>query len=144
MNLKQAILTTRSTFAFLPIRLGVGVIMIAHGSQKLFGAFGGYGLKATGNFFSEQLGLHPGILMAGLAGGTEFIGGILLLIGFATRVAGLALAGTMAVAIYTAHASSFFLPTGMEYALSLLLASLTLAIGGAGSLSVDRFITTRK
>ncbi|MBC2601509.1 DoxX family protein [Puniceicoccus vermicola] len=144
MNIKSTILSTRNTLAFIPLRLGVGAVMFAHGSQKLFGMFGGYGLRGTGNFFAEQLGLQPGILMAALAGGTEFIGGILLIIGFATRIAGLALVGTMAVAIATAHAGAFFLPEGMEYALTLLLASLTLAIGGAGSLSVDRILTAKK
>tara|TARA_R100000027_G_scaffold67755_1_gene68581 strand:- start:7810 stop:8253 length:444 start_codon:yes stop_codon:yes gene_type:complete len=138
MKLKHCILSTRNTLAFIPIRLGVGVIMIGHGSQKLFGAFGGHGLKGTGQFFAEQLGLQPGILMAGLAGGTEFLGGILLILGLATRLAGLALAGTMAVAIATAHAGAFFLPAGMEYTLALLVACLTLVIGGAGSLSFDR------
>ena len=77
--------------------------------------------------------------MAAMAGGTEFLGGLLLLIGLLTRVSGIALVGTMAVAIITAHSSAFFASNGgMEYPLTLLLASLTLAIGGAGALSVDR------
>lgn len=139
MKLKSIILGTSSTLAFLPIRLGVGVVMAAHGAQKLFGWFGGAGLKATGEAFANHLHLEPGILMAALAGGTEFFGGILLIIGLLTRVAGLGLAFTMAVAIYTAHPSAFFASNnGMEYPLTLLLASLTLAIGGAGSLSIDK------
>jgi len=74
-----------------------------------------------------------------MAGGTEFIGGILLIIGLLTRVAGLSLVGTMAIAIITAHSSAFFASNnGMEYPLTLLLASLALAIGGGGALSVDR------
>jgi len=139
MKIKKILLKTSNSFALLPVRLGVGVIMAAHGSQKLFGWFGGYGLKGTGQFFAENLGLKPGMLMAALAGGTEFIGGILLIIGLLTRISGLALAGTMAVAIATAHSSAFFADQGgMEYPLMLLLASLTMAIGGGGAFSLDR------
>ncbi|MGJ8653644.1 MAG: DoxX family protein [Opitutaceae bacterium] len=139
MKFKETLLNTSNTLAFLPIRLGVGVVMAAHGSQKLFGWFGGHGLEGTGQFFAENLGLKPGVLMAAMAGGTEFIGGLLLIAGLATRVAGISLVGTMAVAIMTAHASAFFASNnGMEYPLTLLLASLTLAIGGGGAFSVDR------
>ncbi|HAV13141.1 MAG TPA: DoxD-like family protein [Opitutae bacterium] len=139
MKIKEIILNTSNTVAFLPIRVGVGVVMTAHGAQKLFGWFGGYGLQGTGQFFAENLGLKPGVLMAAMAGGTEFIGGLLLIIGLLTRVSGVALAGTMAVAIVTAHSSAFFASNGgMEYPLTLLLASVTLAIGGGGAFSVDR------
>jgi putative oxidoreductase len=139
MNIKKILLTTSNTLAFLPIRFGVGVIMAAHGAQKLFGGFGGYGLQGTGQFFAESLGLKPGVLMAAMAGGTELIGGLLLIVGLLTRVAGASLAGTMVVAIVTAHSSAFFASNGgMEYPLMLLLASLTLAIGGGGKFSVDQ------
>lgn len=139
MNIKRILLTTSNTFAYLPIRLGVGVVMAAHGAQKLFGWFGGGGLEGTGQYFAENLGLTPGLLMAAMAGGTEFFGGILLILGLLTRVAGISLVGTMAVAILTAHPDAFFASNnGMEYPLTLLLASLTLTIGGGGALSVDR------
>jgi len=138
MNIKEILLNTSNTFAFLPIRIGVGLVMMGHGAQKLFGWFEGPGLEKAGTIFAENLGLQPGLLMAALAGGTEFFGGLLLIIGLLTRVAGLSLAVTMLVAIIVAHPSAFFLPEGMEFALTLLLASLTLAIGGAGTLSVDR------
>ena len=139
MKIKEILLTTTNTTAFIPVRLGVGVVMAAHGAQKLFGWFGGYGLQGTGQFFAETLGLKPGVLMAAMAGGTELIGGLLLIIGLFTRLAGLSLAGTMAVAIMTAHSSAFFASNnGMEYPLTLLLASLTLAIGGGGAFSIDQ------
>jgi len=145
MNIKALLLKTTNSYAFLPIRLGVGVVMAAHGAQKLFGWFGGYGLQGTGQFFAENLGLQPGVLMAALAGGTEFVGGLLLVAGLLTRVAGLGLAGTMAVAILTAHSGAFFASNGgMEYPLTLLLASLSLAIGGGGALSVDRKLNTHQ
>ncbi len=139
MKIKDNLLKTSDSIAFLPIRLGLGVVMVAHGSQKLFGWFGGHGLQGTGQFFAENLGLEPGVLMAALAGGTEFFGGLMLMVGLLTRVAGLSLAGTMAVAIITAHPSAFFAANGgMEYPLTLLLVSLTLAIGGGGRFSIDR------
>lgn len=140
MKIKTILTNTSNSYATLPLRLGVGVVMTAHGAQKLFGWFGGYGLQGTGQFFAENLGLKPGVLMAAMAGGTEFFGGILLILGLMTRLSGLALAGTMAVAILTAHSSAFFAPAGMEYPLTLLLASLSLVISGGGALSIDRKI----
>lgn len=139
MSIKHTILSTSNSAAFLPIRLAVGAVMIGHGAQKLFGWWGGHGLQGTANFFAENLGLEPGLLMAALAGGTEFFGGILLILGLLTRPAALLIAGTMAVAILKVHSDAFFLSSnGMEFALTLLLASVALVIGGAGALSVDR------
>lgn len=144
MKIKTLLLKSSNSYAFIPLRLGVGVVMFAHGAQKLFGWFGGYGLEGTGKFFAEKLGLEPGVLMAALAGGTEFFGGLLLLLGLLTRVSGAALAGTMAVAILTAHPDAFFASNGgMEYPLTLLLASLTLAIGGGGAFSLDRKLAAK-
>ena len=65
----------------LLIRLVFGVLMAAHGSQKLFGWFAGYGLTGTGTFF-EQLGFRPGRLFAAAAGWTEVLGGVLVAVGF--------------------------------------------------------------
>ena len=69
MKIKGKILNTSNTLAFIPLRIGVGLVMAAHGAQKLFGWFGGYGLEGTGQFFAETLGLKPGVLMAAMAGG---------------------------------------------------------------------------
>jgi len=138
MKIKQILLGTSNTIALVPLRLGVGVVMAAHGSQKLFGWFGGYGLKGTGQFFAEKLGLEPGLLMAALAGSSEFFGGLLLILGLYTRVGALAVAGTMAVAIAKVHWGVFFAPSGMEYPLTVLLASFALLIGGGGAFSIDR------
>lgn len=138
MKLLKTIAQTSSTFALLPIRIALALVMIGHGAQKLFGLFGGNGLRKTAHFFESGLGLEPGIVFALLAGGCELIGGFLVLIGFMTRPAALSLAFTMGVAILKVHSSSFFLPEGMEYALTLLLASLALLVGGAGRFSFDR------
>lgn len=137
MSLRTRLVRTNaSLWSPLVLRIVIGLVMAGHGSQKLFGWFGGYGFEATANAFSG-MGLKPGMLMASLAGGGEFLGGILLILGLFTRFAALNTAFIMAVAIFTAHAKAFFLPSGMEYALTLLAASLVLLETGGGALSVD-------
>ena len=118
--------------------------MAGHGAQKLFGWFGGYGLAGTGQFFAESLGLKPGVLMAALAGGGEFFGGLLVLIGLMTRPGAALIGITMVVAIVKVHNSAFFLPAGMEYVLALLAMSVALVITGGGKLSVDAALSKGK
>ncbi|MCC6416060.1 MAG: DoxX family protein [Opitutaceae bacterium] len=139
MNPKiQSFLKTNArNWALLAPRLTVGIVMAAHGAQKLFGWFGGYGLEGTAGFFANQLGLTPGVFWAALAGGGEFFGGLLLIIGLATRFAALTVGITMAVAITTVHHGAFFAPAGMEYPLTLLAASSAFLIAGGGALSLD-------
>jgi len=135
------LLSTRSrNRATLPIRLAAGLVFMGHGAQKLFGWFGGHGLRATAESFANNLHMKPGILWASLAGGGEFFGGLALFLGVATRFFGLVTATTMTVAILAVHSGAFFLPAGMEYALVLLLVSLSLIISGGGALSVDSFV----
>ena len=139
MKIKDILLKTSQSVAFSPLRIGVGIVMSAHGAQKLFGWFGGYGLQATGQFFADTLGLKPGLLLAAFAGSAEFFGGLLLITGLFTRLAGVAIAGTMGIAILTVHNSAFFANNnGMEYPLILILASSALVIGGGGSFSLDQ------
>ncbi|WP_319782037.1 DoxX family protein [Oceanisphaera sp. IT1-181] len=128
----------------LPLRLGAGVIFTAHGGQKLFGWFGGYGLEGTAGWMTS-IGLEPGVLMAAMAGGAEFFGGLLLIAGLMTRPAALMLAITMLVAIATVHLSNglFMSNNGYEFGLALLVISIGLVFRGAGSLSVDRLLHTR-
>lgn len=125
----------------LPMRLTAGAIFVAHGAQKLFGSFGGYGLEGTAGWM-ESIGLSPGLLMALGAGGAEFFGGLLLIVGLLVRPAAAILAFTMLVAIFAVHFEhGFFLSNnGYEFALVLLGASLSLALRGAGSLSVDSLL----
>lgn len=129
--------TNSRDFAPLALRLALGIIFIAHGAQKLFGWFGGYGLKATAGFFQENLGLAPGMFWATLAAGGEFFGGVLLLLGLATRFGALNIAVTMVFAWVLAHPTGFFLPAGPEYVIALLAGSITLLFTGGGALSVD-------
>src|SRR6188472_1848445 len=95
-RLLDRVLGTEAGFGTLALRIPVGIIFAAHGAQKLFGAFGGYGLEGTGQFMAS-LGLTPGYLMALLAGGAEFFGGVALVAGFLVRPAAAALAFTMLV-----------------------------------------------
>lgn len=134
----NTLISTKLGLDTLPIRLGAGVIFTAHGAQKLFGWFGGYGLEGTAGWL-ESIGLGPGTLMAALAGGAEFFGGLLLIAGLLVRPTAVVLAVTMLVAIFTVHLQNglFMSNGGYEFALALLVISAGLAIRGAGSLSLD-------
>ncbi|KMQ73187.1 DoxX family protein [Marinobacter subterrani] len=137
----QALFQSNGGFAALVLRVPVGLILAAHGAQKLFGWFGGYGLEGTGQWLTS-IGLEPGYLMALLAGGAEFFGGLALVLGLLTRPAALVAAFTMLVAIFSVHISNglFMSNNGYEYALTLLAATLALAVQGAGRFSVDGVI----
>ncbi|GAA6183016.1 DoxX family protein [Aliiglaciecola sp. NS0011-25] len=131
-------------FSPLALRIPVGIIFIAHGSQKLFGLFGGYGLEGTAQFMSS-LGLEPGYLMALLAGAGEFFGGLFILMGLLTRPAAIVTAITMLVAIFTVHIDNglFMSNGGYEFGLALLAASVSLAISGSGKLGLDVLIANK-
>jgi putative oxidoreductase len=122
----------------LVLRVVLGVIFAAHGAQKLFGSFGGPGLKGTAGFHG-QLGIKPPFLMAVVAGLAEFVGGILIAVGFLTPLAAVALILTMAVAVFTVHLKNgfFSMNGGYEFNLALAGMALTLLITGAGALSLD-------
>lgn len=128
----------------LAARLAAGLIFAAHGAQKLFGWFGGYGLEGTAGWMTS-IGLEPGMLMAVLAGSAEFFGGLLLIIGLLVRPAALVLAVTMVVAIVTVHLENglFMANNGYEFGLALLAISAGLVIRGAGSLSADRVLQAK-
>lgn len=144
MNIRliQRALATESGWGPLVLRVPVGFIFVAHGAQKLFGWFGGYGLEGTGGFMAS-LGLNPGTLMAALAGGAEFVGGLALILGLLVRPAAAALAFTMVVAIFSVHFQNglFLSNNGYEFGLALFAASLSLAFTGAGRASLDALFT---
>jgi putative oxidoreductase len=121
----------------LALRLGFGAVMMAHGAQKQFGAFGGHGIEGTGAFF-EQIGFKPGELNARIAAASELGGGALLALGLATPAAGAAAAGTMLVAGSAQKEHGFFAQEGgFEYQLILALVGGALALTGSGRLSLD-------
>ena len=144
-TLVQRILATDNGAAALALRLPVGVIFAAHGAQKLFGWFGGYGLEGTGQFFGS-IGLTPGYLLALLAGLVEFFGGLALVLGVLVRPAAAGLAAAMLIAVFAVHWSKGFFASsgGYEYALALLAASVALLLSGAGRFSVDRSLVETK
>jgi putative oxidoreductase len=122
----------------LILRVVVGALFFAHGTQKLFGWFGGYGIRGTGGFL-ESLGYPQGHLMAGVTGVTEAGAGVLLAAGFATPLAGAMILGVMLNAIWSAKRSQGVFG---GYELDLLYATVgaTVAFTGAGAYSVDRWI----
>lgn len=141
MTAINKILATNNSFSALALRLPLGIIFAAHGAQKLFGWFGGYGLQGTGQWM-ESIGLGPGVLMAALSGLAEFFGGLALILGLLTRPAALVLAVTMLVAIFTVHFSNglFMSNNGYEFGLALLAGAVSLLISGGGRASVDRLL----
>ncbi|WP_138437645.1 DoxX family protein [Marinobacter shengliensis] len=138
------LLDTNAGWGALALRIPVGMIFAAHGAQKLFGWFGGYGLEGTGQWM-DSIGLSPGYLMALLAGGTEFFGGLALIIGLLVRPASAALAFAMVIAIFSVHIQNglFMSNNGYEFGLALLAASVSLMFSGAGRASVDRLVAAR-
>lgn len=132
--------------AGLILRLTLGVVFVAHGSQKLFGAFGGFGIQGTGGFFSS-LGANPGEFWALIVGLVEFGGGIALALGLLTRIAALLIAIDMAVAaaIYN-FGNGFFVETptgGWEINLVLFAMCLALVLAGGGRLALDALVRRR-
>ena len=135
--LKRLIMTGPSR-SMMPVRVVLGIIFFAHGSQKLLGWFGGEGLIGSAQIFEAPYGLRPGILWVFLVSLTQFFGALLVLSGLLTRLGALGLAVVMATAICKVHLGSFFNPEGMEFPLALLGASFTLVIYGGGRWSIDR------
>jgi putative oxidoreductase len=134
----QRLLAPGSSWGPLAIRIPVGIIFAAHGAQKLFGWFGGYGLEGTGQWMGS-IGLAPGYLMALLAGSAEFFGGLALVLGLLVRPAAAALAFAMLVAIFSVHIDKglFVANNGYEFGLALLAVAVSLVVTGAGRASLD-------
>jgi putative oxidoreductase len=124
--------------ALLGLRLVVGLAFAAHGAQKLFGAFGGDGIRGTADSF-ERIGLRPGRLQAWAAGSTEFFGGLLIALGLVTPVAAAGLIAVMTAATLTVSLPNGFFVTsnGYEYNLVLVATLFALAGIGAGDWSLD-------
>ncbi|MFD9010172.1 DoxX family protein [Streptomyces sp. NPDC059552] len=123
----------------LLLRAVLGLTMAAHGTQKLFGWFGGGGISGTGQFFTAR-GYPAGDAMAVLAGLTETLGGLGLVLGLLTPLAGAAIVGTLINAIAVHGAGAFFAPKGIEYELLLTAGAAALALTGPGRYAVDRFL----
>lgn len=124
----------------LIIRLVLGLTLAAHGTQKVFGWFGGYGPKGTGGFF-ESIGIKPGVLMAVLAGLAELAGGLLFAAGLWTPLGAALIILIMLVAIVKVHGKSYWSTSnGYEYQLLIIVAALGVALIGAGDYSLDALL----
>jgi putative oxidoreductase len=130
-------LTTFSA-GILVARLFLGLLMAAHGSQKLFGWFGGYGLDGTGGFFAS-LGFRPGRLFAMLAGATELGSGILIALGLLGPVGPALMLSVMIVAAVSVHWQNgvFASANGIELPLLYAVGAVALALTGPGRFSLD-------
>jgi len=124
--------------ALLVLRLIVGLGFSAHGSQKLFGWFGGYGISGTGAFF-ESIGFRPGKRFALAAGSGEFLGGLLLALGFLGPIGPALMVSVMLVAILTVHRGHGFFAekNGGEMAILYITSAFVVAVVGPGQYSVD-------
>ncbi len=133
----RRITSTYKTWATVPIRLALGMIFIAHGAQKVFGAFGGSGL---GKFIATAapLGLWPSWFWMGSAAFAELIGGVLVLLGLFTRIGAAAISAVMIVVIAGIHWGNFFVQDrGIEFPFAMLCMAIMLLYTGGGKLSVD-------
>lgn len=122
----------------LLLRLVIGSTMAAHGAQKLFGWFGGFGISGTGGWL-ESMGFRPAKLHAAVTGLSEFGGGLLLAFGLLTPLGAAAIAGVMFVAIATVHLPNGFFNSsgGFEFNLVLAVGAIALAFTGPGAISLD-------
>lgn len=131
----------------LILRIALGLIFLAHGSQKMLGWFGGYGWAGTMGFFTQTM--HIPAFLAAVAILTEFFGGLAIILGVLTRPAALGLSITMLVAMFKVSLpNGFFLDLqgpkdGIEYSLILLCVALYFVIRGAGQISLDKVISDR-
>jgi len=145
-DLVGLVFATYPSWSHLVVRVGLGIIFFAHGAQKVFGWFGGHGLSATIAGF-RQMNVPPGATV--LAAFIECFGGLAMIVGFLARPSGLGLIGVMLVAVAKVHGrNGFFLNFtmtpgkghGYEFNLALIAMALSIVIGGAGALSIDRII----
>jgi len=130
-------------FALLVLRLALGVIMVAHGAQKLGWIEGGAGsLAGTVEFFEKTWNIPS--LLAYCSVAAEFLGGLGILVGLLGRIAAAAIAVNMLVAIFLAHWPKFFSPEGFEYPMSLFAIAIALMLAGMGQYSFDAAIAKGK
>jgi putative oxidoreductase len=130
--------TLGADLGLLLLRLTVGLLLAGHGAQKLFGLFGGGGISGTGRYFAS-LGYHPGDVWAGVAGTSEFLGGLGLALGLFTPLAAAALVGVMINAMIVGAPDGLWVADGgIEYPVCVAVVALSVAAIGPGRLALDR------
>ena len=143
----KELIETKEDVSALALRVMLGIVFFPHGAQKVLGWFGGHGFSATLDAFTHKM--HIPLVLALLAIAAEFLGSLMLIFGFLTRLAAFGIAIVMAVAIYMVHwQNGFFMNwsgmqkgEGFEYHLLAFAIALALMIKGAGSFSLDRNIS---
>src|SRR5271169_4803983 len=134
----QRIMNTHDDFAMTIVRLVLGVVFFAHGSQKMLGWFGGYGFSGTMGFFTQQMGIPAPFAFLAIC--AEFFGGLGLIVGLLSRIAAFGIVVNMLVAIATVHVHNGFFMNwygqqkgeGYEYHLLAIAIGLAILIKGAG------------
>lgn len=146
MDVVDAVLATYPSWSHLVVRVALGIVFFAHGAQKVLGWFGGPGLRGTIAGFK---GMGVPAPAAALAAFIEFLGGVAMILGFLVRPAAVGIIIVMLVAIARVHARhGFFINFqgtpgkghGFEFNFVLIAMALSILIGGAGVLSIDRAI----
>jgi putative oxidoreductase len=137
----RKIIATAPTWITVPLRLALGIVMVAHGAQKVFGFWGGKGFNAFIGNDPPFAFMRPGWLWMSAAALTELVGGLLVLAGLLTRIGALFIAVVMLVAMLGVHWGAFFVGNrGIEYMVALLGIALALMIAGGGQASIDRML----
>jgi putative oxidoreductase len=125
-------------FALPALRIVMGLTLVPHGCQKLFGWFGGAGFEKFTEIF-DKIGWHPAVFWVTLVALTETLGGLMLAFGFLTRFASAAILIFMINAIWQTSAKGFFWAQGgLEYPLIIGMVALVFLIRGGGNYSVDQ------
>jgi len=143
----QKLMNTTDDLSLTLLRLVLGIVFFAHGTQKAFGWFGGYGFSGTMGYFTEQM--HIPAVFAVLAIAAEFLGSLGLLVGLLGRIAAFGIACNMAVAVLMVHRHVGFFANwtgqqkgeGYEFHLLAIAIALTIMVKGCGALSLDRALS---
>lgn len=135
------LIATWPTWAALPLRIALGIVFIGHGLQKVFGMWGGPGLDRFTSNPAPFSWMQPASLWMSAAAFAELVGGVLVLLGFLTRLGALMILPVMLVAVFAVHWGAFFMSArGIEYAFTLSLVAVALLVLGGGRASVDEML----
>lgn len=146
----RTIVATPSDMTSTIARLALGVMILPHGMQKLFGSFGGYGFEGTMGFFTGTMGIPWALAFLAIV--AEFFGGLGLITGTLGRVAALGVGSVMGVALLMHLPNGFFMnwngqlaagTEGIEFHILAIALALIVVLRGSGALSVDRLLVRK-